>query len=166
MAGILKSKAFLAIFAVVVAGAVVYGAYSSMPLGGNEQTAMSASELDDTVAPGPAAGGDIKVEGGLVEGFPGNKIPLYRGDIVDSKRSSSRDGRAEYNVRIKTADSFEKVDNWTRISYVNEGWDIRSEGKTLLGGTMIIAHSGEFINTIKYDDQDGGILINYGISAK
>ncbi|MFA5630016.1 MAG: hypothetical protein WC997_00775 [Porticoccaceae bacterium] len=150
----------------VVAGTVVYGAYSAMPRGVNEQAASSGSASQDTVNQNQAASGEQKIEGALVEGFLGNKIPLYLGDVVDSKLSASSAGKTEYSVRIKTADSFEKVDNWTRISYVNEGWDIRSESKTLLGGTMIIAHSDEFINTITYDEQDDGVLINYGISTK
>lgn len=168
MTSILQSKVLLAIIGIAVTGAAGYGIYSYMQAD-DEPTASDNSQAQNTnnAADQNAANlGDQTVEGDLVEGFPGGEVPLYLGDVVDSKRSTDSLGRPEYNVRIKTTDSFERVDDWTRTSYVNEGWDIRSESKTLLGGTMIVAHSDGFINAISYDEQGDEILINYGISTK
>lgn len=167
MNSILQNKVLLTVIGLVVAGAAGFGVYS-MTKSDDDKSADTAQTQKNPTSPdqAPVDSGDITVQGSLVPGFPGGKIPLYLGEVVDSKRSTDSFGRPEYNVRIKTSDSFDKVDDWTRISYVNEGWDIRSESKTLLGGTMIIAHSDEFINSISYDEQDGGIMINYGISTK
>lgn len=170
MKGIFTDKIALIVIGVLVASGIGYGAYTLTRTNGDDPSTNTGSQSESTVDvennTTATTSGDQVVEGGLVEGFPGDKIPLYLGDVVESSRSADSYGKTEFNVTIQTNDSFERVDDWTRTSYVNEGWDIRTENKTLLGGTMIIAHSDTYINTITYDEQEGGIIINYGISEK
>lgn len=169
MKSIIKNKVLLAFLSVLVVGAVAYGAYSLAQSEDDSSSVSNSAKVEKSQSESSqsqSATGPETVTGALVSGFPGDKVPLYLGDVVESKRSETSDGRPEYNVTIKTDDSFDKVDNWTRISYVNEGWDIKNESKTLLGGVMITAHSDEYINTITYDAQDGAVVINYGITKK
>lgn len=108
-----------------------------------------------------------ELEGALVESFPADEVPLYDGTVTKSLGKMSVSDRPEWNVTIETNDTINQVDAAIRASYAADGWSIRSDGKTLLGGTMLTTQSDGYTVTITYDEiGESGIIINYGVSAK
>lgn len=160
-----QGKLIVLVIGIVILGGAGYGAYSYFQSDDNKQSNSNSetqNSSEDTSNQNQQASGDQTVEGRLVDGFPGSKVPLYRGDVVESSRSTDSQGRAEYNVRIQTSDDMQKVVDRTETNYMNDGWDITTRPT----GSMFIAHHDEFIVTVSFSENDGGVLINYGISTK
>lgn len=159
-----QGKLILLVVGIVILGGAGYGAYSYLQSEGSKQSNNSETQnsSENTSEQSQQASGDQTVEGRLVDGFPGSKVPLYRGDVVESSRSTDSQGRAEYNVRIQASDDMQKVVDRTETNYMNDGWDITTRPT----GSMFIAHHDEFIVTVSFSENDGGVLINYGISTK
>lgn len=159
-----QGKLILLVVGIVILGGAGYGAYSYFQSEDSKQSNNSETQnsSENTSEQSQQASGDQTVEGRLVDGFPGSKVPLYRGDVVESSRSTDSQGRAEYNVRIQTSDDMQKVVDRTETNYMNDGWDITTRPT----GSMFIAHHDEFIVTVSFSQNDGGVLINYGISTK
>lgn len=162
MDSILKNKVLVGAVSVAIIGGVAFAGYSLLQSDkdGTENSSQTAQTNDRNQEQSSAK--DQTVEGRLVDGFPGDKIPLYLGDVVESKRSTNSFGKAEYSVSIQTSDDIQKAGDRLETSYMNEGWDIRSEPV----GNMFVSHSEEFIVTVSYGESDGGTLINYGITTK
>lgn len=166
MDSILKNKVLIIIASLIVIGGGAFVAYSLMDSNDNNTDGNSQTTNEGVSDRGNDQNQDDAqdqtVEGRLVDGFPGDKIPLYLGDVTESKRSTSSFGKAEYNVEILTSDDMKKVVDRTETSYMNEGWEIRSR----ITDSMFIAHSDEYIVTVSFAEADNGVLINYGISTK
>lgn len=158
-------KSILLILAgvVVIGGAVAFIVFDKKSNNADDQTNQRSTS--ENTSSNFEKIKDEKLEGELVSSFPKDEVPLYPGDVKSSLGKMDFTGeRAEWNVEVATADSFEKVDASIREAYEGDGWSIVTDKKTGLGGTMLIARSSGYTASIIYEDTGDGILINYGVS--
>lgn len=163
-----QNKIIILVVSILVIAGAAYGAYVYMQSKDNRSPESSSNTQNETRSANDGdqdattSSGDQTVQGVLVDGFPGNKIPLYLGDIVESKKSKDSMGSDQYNVSIQTSDNIEKVIDLSKRNYMNDGWDIRTNPTD----KMFVSHSDEFIVTVSFTENENGVLINYGITTK